>query len=259
MTPGKTLLFLHIPKTAGSTLRYILRNNYGRSDIFHFHNELFPNLSVFLLNHMSKYRSYRLVIGHFGYGLHKHIHQDYQYFTMLRNPVRRVISNYYHIRRKKDHSLNRLVLKMTLEAYIQSPISAGAHNHQTRMLASPAGYFGKNSAKDSPVSPSTLAIAKENLSSFAAFGLTERFEESLILYRKTFGWENINYRIQNVTSKRDEKIPEPLLKLITEKNPFDLELYSFATQLFEQRIAAYSGDFQTELQEFRLSNQTINK
>jgi hypothetical protein len=81
-----------------------------------------------------------------------------------------------------------------------------------------------------------LPVAKENLTeSFSVVGICERFEESLILISKTFGWEVQFYENQRLSQRRSLVEPQ-LADLIREHNHLDNEIHEFGEKLFEQAL-----------------------
>jgi hypothetical protein len=117
----KPLLFLHIPKTGGSTLKtclnqFLYQNCETRSGIeyveveseltrfwidgiFYFPTGFYLEPSPAHFNYediILKDPNLRAVIGHFSYGIHESINKECQYFTFIRNPIDRVLSLYYH-------------------------------------------------------------------------------------------------------------------------------------------------------------------
>jgi hypothetical protein len=83
-----------------------------------------------------------------------------------------------------------------------------------------------------------LERAKTNLASFAVVGLTERFEESLILLQHAFGWPLHCFPARNVGENRPRRteVGEEAMKAIEDCNRFDLDLYRFACGLFERAV-----------------------
>jgi hypothetical protein len=68
-------------------------------------------------------------------------------------------------------------------------------------------------------------------------GITERFDESLVLLQRAFGWRRVNYVSANVAPG---KRPEPsarALELIAEHNRLDDELYRWVGERFDAAIA----------------------
>src|SRR5205814_5714649 len=81
-----------------------------------------------------------------------------------------------------------------------------------------------------------LAMAKEHLTkSFSVVGICERFEESLMLIAKTFGWDVPFYENRKVSKNRSPVDPAAI-EMIREHNRLDLELYEFGQRLFDESL-----------------------
>src|SRR5262249_51179547 len=225
----KALIFVHIPKTAGTTLNRIIEWQYSPFEIFTMDPyriratpERFKRLSEM------RRRRLRLVRGHMFYGIHEFLPQGATYFTMLRDPVARVLSTYYFILRRPLNPLHRRVKRERLGVEDCLRLFPQRHNLQCRLIAG---------VKDAAAGDERLLdLAKENLmKSFSVVGLCERFEESLILVSTTFGWEVPFYENKKV-AKRRHMVDPKLADLIREHNRLDVELYEFAKKLFEENL-----------------------
>jgi len=139
----EVLLFLHIPKTAGTTLTSVLMRQYPPESIFEVYG-LVPDQRIEELRALSpdRRRAVQCVIGHFYFGLDALFDAPGRYITMLRDPVERVISSYYHILRTPENWLYQDVAGggMTLEQYVncEGRTVHESRNMQTRMLAGAA-------------------------------------------------------------------------------------------------------------------------
>jgi hypothetical protein len=81
-----------------------------------------------------------------------------------------------------------------------------------------------------------LDRAKEHLArSFSVVGICERFEESLVVLAKTFNWEIPYYENRKVAKSRPKVDPREI-EMIRENNRFDLELYDFGKELFQDLV-----------------------
>jgi hypothetical protein len=114
---------------------------------------------------------------------------------LLRKPVERVISEYFYRMVRKSHPLaDRNIKSFSLRDYVEK---LPYDNVQTKLLA------GGNPSYDfigGTCSPAMLETAKRNLTErFSLVGLTERFEETLVLCRIIFGWQVKRYAVQRVT------------------------------------------------------------
>jgi hypothetical protein len=138
---------------------------------------------------------------------------------------------------------------MTLEQYVESGISLETDNSQTRAIA------GDTTTPFGACDDELLERAKRNIDRhFAVVGLTERFDESLILFRRVFGWSNLHYAPANVSLKWQRRpVPGSLLERIGSLNRFDAELYEYVQQRFQQVIDR-DPKFEAEVRRFRRSN-----
>ncbi len=96
------LYFLHTPKTAGTTVTEYLRQHFEKELILPFQtwNELYNYLEKCNgdVGDMQTFlNQYRLIAGHFGYGMLRHYNANH-IVTILRNPVERTISQLCHIK-----------------------------------------------------------------------------------------------------------------------------------------------------------------
>lgn len=256
----ETIIFVHIPRTAGTTLHTILDRQYRREQIYSTNpTPDRPSASVDEFKRLSaaQIAQIRLLRGHLPFGLHEFIAGPSVYFTLLREPVERVISYYYYIRREPLHYLHDYTLMqgMTLKRCIESRVSLSTDNFQTRMLS---GFWDQGAYGG--CTHETLELAKENLRErFRVVGLTERFDETLLLLKKEFGWGNIFYVRQNVTHGRPEpsKLPPDALSTIRNDNQLDAELYQYAQTLFETQIQQQGASFSQELASFRQRNRLL--
>ena len=93
MPSSPTIIFLHIPKTAGQSVHQFLRNLVGPDSVAPARvNEQLCALSV------QDLRSYRLISGHLDWALLDCVQEPKFVFTILRNPVDRILSFYFFLR-----------------------------------------------------------------------------------------------------------------------------------------------------------------
>lgn len=213
----QNIIFMHIPKTAGSTLILILNEIYENID-----QRSFVDERARIIN-LLKNEKPECISAHLPFGLHKYSSNECVYITMLRNPVDRVLSYYYWI---QEHSITSPAKNMTLEEYLNSNYYYRIVNQQTQFAS---GAFDPNEAD--------LEKAKENLQNhFAAVGITERFDESILLFKNVLHWKYVPaYTRINVTNK-PEFTPDHLIKKIMVDNKLDVELYEWALIHFEKAL-----------------------
>jgi len=256
-----TVLFLHIGKTAGLTLRKILRRQFPPSRIMVLKGEPLGSgrlrredtiRTLAILPESERARP-RLIMGHMVFGVHEFVPRPSTYITLLRNPVSLTVSQYNYVLRTPGHPLHRTAISRyrTLDDYVRSGVSLETDNSQTRALAGDTTTpFGECTSR-------LLDLAKENVEKhFAVVGLAERFDESLIVLRKAFGWTKLYYVRVNVAPGhyRKDGVPATTLEAIAERNWLDMELYKWAAERFEERVAS-DASFEPALQRFRLENR----
>ncbi len=190
----------------------------------------------------------RLITGHTVFGLHALVPRPAVYITMLRNPTALVLSQHAFVQRTPGHRHHELATAMSLDEYVRCGLFLETDNSQTRAVAGDMGTpFGE-------CSEAMLDTAKSNLEQhFGVVGLTERFDESLILLRRTFGWKHIRYVRANVAPGRRLAPSPETLALIEHRNRFDIELYRFAEERFQRTIDAIPS-FADEYTRFLRSN-----
>jgi Sulfotransferase family len=244
MNAAEALIFLHIPKSAGTTLNRLIEAEYPLFQIFSV-DPVFSRWSSAHLWDLSQRRlkRYRIFKGHMLFGLHEVLPQPATYFAVFRDPIDRVISAYYFMRNYVLHPNYWRFRrdKWQLEDFVRN---SPRNNIQTKIVA--------GAAYRKPCTTEIFARAREHLyHHFSVVGLSERFEESLALMKLRFGWKLKSYSSFNVTRSRPKKrdLPQTILDLIAEKNSFDVELYSIAKGLFEESLNKNAADVAQVLRE----------
>ena len=252
------VIFVHIPKTAGTTLKHIIQFQFQPNNVFEFYRrktksqiEKYNNFSE------AQKKQIKLVCGHSGFGLHEFLQRPCTYITFLRDPLDRVVSIYYYFKRRGWYK------DVTLKDFVQT--YKGVHNGMTNylsgetlkvQLADPSSREKVNSQCSDEIK---FELAKKHLKqNFKAIGLTERFDESLILFKKKLGWEIPFYKKSNVSTNRTSirDVPKETLRLIEKFNEFDIQLYEFAKDFFEELINQQGTSFEKEVEEFKEVNKS---
>jgi len=249
------IIFLHLPKTAGSTLARIIERQYKASAILHLYESSFGEELVAIPQ--NRMELVRIVMGHLYFGAHAFLSQPCTYLTMLRDPVDRVISHYNYVRQQPSHYLYEEACRMSLRDYVEFCGRQEPNNDQTRLLAG-----GCNVPNFGQCSEEMLNIAKRNLANhFAVVGLTEEFDRSLIIMKRAFKWRDPFYISENVgqVRARKEKIPQDTLRVIENYNALDIELYRYATERFQEQVRLQGKSFDQEIRIFRTLNASYGQ
>jgi Sulfotransferase family len=238
------IVFMHIPKAAGQTLHAILAREYGPAEILRIEGGIGETHPL----DPERARRARLIVGHVDYGFHKQLDGTTAYITMLRDPVARVLSLCRYVASNPHHRLHNEVTRQTLGEFVSG--QAGIDEIENGQIRQIAGLTGGTPDQ------STLEQAKSNLSNaFAAVGIVERFDESVILFRRRFGWRPPFYVARNITreTSRESLTPE-VVNIVRARNALDEELYRFASQLFQEDIRSGGMSFALEVATFRMLN-----
>lgn len=255
-------VFMHIPKTAGTTVRRALTANFSKRAIFADTNWLGTYPANVLAQHS-------LFMGHFTLHAIQHIPGDKRIFTLLRDPRERVLSFYRYKRamlRARPQNTDRLshIVGQSPEAFFADPEVRKARpifNVQTRFLCCITPEIARKFGLDKPgakpfrfASDIKLAaeIAKENLQRLAGFGLVEQFDEFLqhvfpmlgLKVPEKIGSANVTDRIGQAAVKQLEGkaedstkavLSEELKRSLDELVEADQIVYDFASEMFRKR------------------------
>jgi hypothetical protein len=254
-----TVIFLHVGKTAGATMRRALRREFRASQVM---NLEAPTVQPGRLRRDGAVAYFaglpeaerarpRLIMGHMTYGLHESVPRPSSYVTLMREPMKLITSQYHHVRRLSGHHLyEEAKAYPDLASYVRSGLSLEMDNSQVR------AYAGDTTTPFGGCTREMLDRAKAHLESFAVVGLTERFDESLVLMQRAFDWTRIRYVSVNVDPGRDRRdVPsEEDLAFIKEQNALDLELYAWAEARFAVTVSDAPG-FDSALGRFKQANE----
>jgi hypothetical protein len=251
--PDDQLCFIHIPKTAGSTLISALDAN------FHVDQIRAPSSLEIVQNRWQSLTHVKLFRGHFTYAeLAQAVPQNSIFLTMLRSPLNRTQSLYKYCKILPPHAQNRDRLMSAASGSFREFVFSSdplirdlISNGQTIQLASDVQHQSPDDM---------LAIAKQRLDQCLFVGLTEQFQLSILLLCYIFGWyPNLDSQALRVSPYqiRQQELEADLQIAIAEFNQLDYELYLHAQRWFgdrvSQMIAALSPQVSTAQSAFDLS------
>jgi hypothetical protein len=236
-TPEYTLVFLHIPKTAGISLRKVLleaRAPYGSYRIIH----PIDDCASLAKKSVEFRRSLGLVEGHLYFGVHEILPRPCVYMTMVRHPVERVLSYYSFVREAPEHHLHAAIAGagLSLGQCIEGRLTIELDNFMVRCLTGLHRVWTPFGG----VTREMLTEAKAHLDSIAAIGLTERFEESVARFASMFQWPaEIASAVPRLNRTRHrlgcDELGASERTAVEGCNQLDIELYEYTLKLWEAR------------------------
>ncbi len=237
-------VFLHVPKTGGTTFNLMVKNSYPAHravQLLNLWDGKFPEKS-----------QYDFLSGHFRWSFVKEQGLDQRHLiTFVRNPISRAVSQFYFM--KMDEVLGfyetdkevfgdsiktgmiralHKARQLSLEEFLREEPElsyALLGNFHTWILSEGGGRIADLGEGD-------LAVAKSVVDRCFFVGVCEKMEESLALIAQKMGWPKQEYHRENATSgKRDPKDHSPwVLQRLGEINALDLDLYQHALGKFAQ-------------------------
>ncbi len=216
-----TLIFQHIPKTAGTSLKPLVTAQFERKRSF-ICGSSDGVLKDFIGLKADRRNELELLFGHVDYGIHKHFNKDTKYIAFLRDPVERVVSHYYFIKFTESHRHHSTAQSMNIDEFILSGIRPRMNNCMVRMISGINPQYG--ACKDH-----MLDQALENLDTHYAFvGSFSNVHESIGLLTRKMNWNPVVIERTNATKNKPdiENLPKKTLDLIRNYNALDIKLYN---------------------------------
>ena len=262
MTENTQTYFLHIPKTAGTSLRSIVEEQFPKDHIAPF--SYMHELADVVKRDKNELVNYTLFAGHMGHTLISLLPRAPRVITMIREPVNRTISRFKNLMRNRGRKSvgheRFLDPEATIEDFLSFPPTRRlVTNFQVRNIALDFDltktYHDDDGQEILPKQAKLLsytrtdmsdgellAKAKQRLASFDFVGITDRFAESMELLLATFGWTT-TMDVPHLNALPDPALTEQTLSSETMAKievytRLDAELYRFAAELFEQRYSA---------------------
>ena len=209
------IIFIHIPKTGGTTINSAMNETYWQTKPGYNYRHILSDKSsnsgdLFLSKNRSKYQNEKI-------------------FMMLRHPVDRLVSEYYFINNRNEFTNLIKTKPRTFEEYVNSPQT---QNYVINFLKGKRMY-------------STVRPTNEDLTSIIDsidtlpihVGIFEQFSESLSYFTKHMGIEwkkDIPIKRMTIRRPKIENLSEELIQRIEKNNALDLKLYEHCLNNFQQ-------------------------
>ena len=209
------LFFVHIPKTAGTSFRKSAEVFFNEPHVAYDYSPSSSETSVLVqscvyekCNVLDFYQSavnqsLRFLSGHVNAGKYIHLFEARNTLTFLRDPVQRIVSEYYHFVRHNNY-------KGDLPSFYRKPQFI---NRQSKILH---------------------GVPVEAL---GFVGLTERYEQGLDILNQAYGTniQSVSMNMGRKDKTAEYELPEDQLNEIRSLNEDDLQLYDHAKRLFLER------------------------
>ncbi len=236
-----TLIFTHIPKTAGTTLDHILSgiasarmqlHRRARGSIYA--TAVDASEPVALRDFESwpdrALANCRYVTGHLPFGQHRRLSRPYFYVTVMRDPAARLLSKFrFGVERGFWAEATPLELLFQQGQLVD--------NLQTRQIAGIAD-------RETPCSAEIFNRALSNLrTEYAVVGVSERFDEMLKVLITLLGWPDVVYADRQVAAGTPSTaVRERCEEAARRFYPLDFELYAEAVTLAAQNVTRLFQD-----------------
>ncbi|MBN3852529.1 hypothetical protein G3N59_03955 [Paraburkholderia sp. Ac-20340] len=247
MKDKSPIFFLHIPKTAGTSVTALIEDNLSLTDSFklqEIRDSYYGNtLDYDLL------KSARAVCGHIPLCISHLMDQPVRTLVFLRTPAELSFSMFNHLKRIGD-----IKKETSLAEFLDSPYAEVILNMQTKWLSGhqipnipipidrPLLNFEISFGAHLdhlfiPIDEQSLTQAKENLERISFIGILEKMQESMSALKSYFEFSRNPVDFSKNVGGHDKKIDDDILKQLTERNELDNQLYAFGRELFDQRVS----------------------
>jgi hypothetical protein len=238
------LAFVHLHKTAGKTINWILRRSFGLR-----HCDPLPwskQATVFTAQDYHRLaRLYPVIDSISSHALRAYSDLDricptIQYFTFMREPLQRSASHYqFTVEYRKK--------RISFDEWISHKNN---RNYQTRVIA---GTWDLERA---------VRILEDK---FMFVGLVERFDESLVILTRRYSVKTLNifYRSKHIAKKnelKNELLANPSTRRqLEESNEIDTLLYEYVfDKLYPKYRAEYGEALENDVASFKRMNATAS-
>jgi len=250
-------IFLHIPKTAGTTFSAILDRNVPRQETI----DVYPLYGITVDEFRNLPDSVRssatCVKGHFDYGVHRELDRAFTYGTFLRRPEEQVRSRFNHAFSSRFHPLHRFARDVgTLAEFARK----SPDNYQTRTLLGDETLPGQNFPA---LTDQDLDRVRGNIEQhFDVVGITERFDESLVVFKRWWNLDDVRYVRRNVwrrSGRETAPLDNETRRVLADHCRYDLVLYRWAEERLDLQIREEKASFSEEVEAFRRANRRYSR
>ncbi|MDN6336759.1 MAG: sulfotransferase family 2 domain-containing protein [Halomonas sp.] len=219
------IVFVHIPKTAGTSFGKALSSQYGSEKVWYDYSLSFSKTSepiaeyvhkehdMWALKMLADSKGIRVISGHYPAVRYQSIYGVTEYCTFFRDPIQRVYSEYCH---RKKRSFDRF--DGSFEDYCKVKNFCNVQSRHLKGAIWPA---------------------------FGFLGVTEFYSESLEMFE---GWQGVSLDSVEENKNASKKgaaysLTDDERKIATETQRQDITLYDSAVVYFKERLKAFRGGY----------------
>lgn len=259
---NKIVLFNHIPRSGGTTLRIILNRVYGEEKLFFIKSkDIAGSLEEFLSEMISEPEpNYKVISGH-GAELFCELCSNPFKLTILREPLSMFISQYHYLKASPNSNFQEEVRALeSFEDYVKYAINNGQDNMLCRMLSGDHRWLITKEYTDMETKGAEMVEqAKGVLQSYDAILDLNHFDAGVYALSTVLGWPKIPvYRRANSSKNTSPGISSKSMLRLKHHLRFDIELYEFFRKT-ELDIANYNNKNSLMYKSFLLRQWGLNK
>ncbi|QJD85130.1 sulfotransferase family 2 domain-containing protein [Cohnella herbarum] len=234
------LFFIHVPKTAGSSIfQFLYRVYEDRIGLFY-------EKDVNEWNQVLQQPDlpFDCVFGHYWYGLHDSVNRPFEYTAFVRDPIEAILSYIYFINRRVGEwpylTTSQTITPDNLSDLPEEMINLYFRNYQTAYLA------GKQNAS----AEETKKIINFH---YPILGITEMFHESVYLLKRRYNWGPVEVYYVNVTPNRPtrKQFSKGTIQRIQKLVNVDTQIYHYAKKRLQQAIRSLPSNERELIEQFK--------
>lgn len=215
MNTSQHLLFVHIPKTAGTSFRLAAKQFYGEGNVFFDYApesiETSSEIIDAVYSEEDLYKFYKqltklpssFLSGHFPANKYMMLYDTTDIVSFVRDPLKQIVSHY-------NHHVKHLDYQKTLSDFV---MDQRFQNLQSRLLS------------------------QRDIGMYGFLGITEQYDKSIEIFNTTYhtNLKSIHENKVDESSVKIDEIDEKLIGAIHRVNDKDVKFYKSVCQQFDIR------------------------
>lgn len=218
---SKPLILIHIPKTAGVTVKKLYKGWFGDDLLFHYKdwkkNILPPKVNLY--KDSQRIEPY-MVYGHFnsaaGFGIEEYYPEVDQFIVIIREPFEQAISGYFYVRRTNPEWRDKLNLP-----------SGGLREYIRGLQSDILKFF--------PEQVSFKNYKEMIEEKFVEVGVTEHLDESMIRISKKLNKPYLPGSLDklNISARDGEDVPYDLKEEFMKRHQLEYDVYNYVLNKYK--------------------------